>query len=79
MFKENSDDQWVFGLNLLTQYTVDFDLDNMAFSIKDYSGFKSWESNQEPFELVSVENSTPWDKIGVQAALSTVLFAQVYY
>jgi len=28
MLKSNSDDEWIFGINFLNQYTVDFDIDN---------------------------------------------------
>lgn len=73
MFKSNPDDEWIFGLNLLNQYTIDFDIDNMAFSMVNYNGVKDFESLEEGFEAVIVENGLPWDAIALQTLLTSVL------
>lgn len=63
MLKENVDDFWIIGLNTLNDYTSDFDLDTMAFSIVDYNGNKSYGSTESALYTVDVENTTPWGQV----------------
>ena len=48
MLKRNTGvNEWILGLNLMNQYTVDFKMDstNNQFAITNYNTNKPWTSN----------------------------------
>ena len=78
LLKENSVEEWRFGLSLLNQYTLDLNYDSTVFSIVNYNNVKAFKSTQVPQASVSATNTLPLMNLLLELGLLTVLSFEVW-